>query len=83
MFSFNQGTINSNIAALVASPPNPLPVGMTTVTATNILQEQVNLMTKNPNTMAAANNYSKLTAMPIETVLVNEAYVTVHNFGWL
>lgn len=83
MFKFNQSNVNSLVAALVAAPPNPFPAGMTTVTATSILQAQIQQMSRNQATMSTISNYATLTGMPIEQVMVNEAYTQCHQLGWL
>lgn len=83
MFSVNQQTIANNIASLVTTPPNPLPTGMTTVTATTIINAQVQAMIQNQTAMRLAKNYATLTGMPLEQVLVNEGYAQAHGFGWI
>jgi hypothetical protein len=83
MFSYNQSTINSLIAALVAAPPNPFPAGMTTVTATSILQAQVQELCCNQDIMKTIYNYAQLSGQTVEQVLVNEAYVQCHQLNWL
>ena len=83
MFSVNQSTIANNITTLLNSPPFPLPNGMTLVTATSILNNQVQAMLKNQGAMKAAANYAQLTAVPLEQVVVNEAYYQCHAYTWL
>src|SRR5208283_3062058 len=83
MFSVNMTTINTAIAALVASPPTPFPTTVNTVSAQTILSDQVNALIRNPAAMKAAQDYAGLTGMTTEQVVVNEAYAIAHNYGWL